>query len=80
MVGPRVDQAGLPGFSEPDEFHSGPAARVSGESEWLQKLRAQKILVRWFNAPEVKDYLRITIGTPAEAAALVGRRGNPHPC
>ena len=39
--------------------------------EWLQKLRDKKILVRWFSAPEVKDYLRITIGTPAEAAALV---------
>ena len=39
--------------------------------DWLQKLREQKILVRWFNAPEVKDYLRITIGTPAEAVALV---------
>jgi histidinol-phosphate aminotransferase len=38
---------------------------------WLQKLREKKILVRWFSAPEVKDYLRITIGTPAEAAALV---------
>ena len=38
---------------------------------WLQKLRAKKILVRWFSAPEVKDYLRITIGTPAEAEALV---------
>jgi histidinol-phosphate aminotransferase len=40
-------------------------------NEWLQKLRAKKILVRWFSAPEVRDYLRITIGTPAEAAALV---------
>jgi histidinol-phosphate aminotransferase len=38
---------------------------------WLQKLRERKILVRWFNQPEVKDYLRITIGTPGEAAALV---------
>jgi histidinol-phosphate aminotransferase len=38
---------------------------------WLQKLREQKILVRWFSYPEVKDYLRITIGTPAEAKALV---------
>ena len=37
---------------------------------WLEKLRGRKILVRWFSAPEVKDYLRITIGTPAEAAAL----------
>jgi histidinol-phosphate aminotransferase len=38
---------------------------------WLLKLRDQKILVRWFSSPEVSDYLRITIGTPAEAEALV---------
>ncbi len=40
-------------------------------AEWLAKLRAKKILVRWFSASEVSDYLRITIGTPAEAAALI---------
>ena len=39
--------------------------------DWLQKLRGRKILARWFSAPEVSDYLRITIGTPAEATALV---------
>jgi histidinol-phosphate aminotransferase len=39
--------------------------------EWQRKLRAQKILVRWFNFPEVKNFLRITIGTPVEVAALV---------
>ncbi|MBI3852212.1 MAG: histidinol-phosphate transaminase [Verrucomicrobia bacterium] len=38
---------------------------------WLEKLRARKILVRWFDQPEVRDYLRITIGTPAEAEALL---------
>jgi histidinol-phosphate aminotransferase len=37
---------------------------------WRQSLRVQKILVRWFDRPEVKDYLRITIGTAAEAEAL----------
>lgn len=37
---------------------------------WLEELRARKILVRWFKYPEVKDYLRITIGTDAEADAL----------
>ena len=40
-------------------------------NDWLQKLRERKILVRWFNAPEVQDYLRITIGTQREAQALV---------
>ena len=38
---------------------------------WQQKLRAEKILVRWFPFPEVKNYLRITVGTPMEAEALV---------
>ena len=39
--------------------------------EWLEKLRRRKILVRWFSSADVKDYLRITIGTAAAAAALV---------
>ena len=39
--------------------------------QWLQKLRDRKILVRWFRYPEVRDYLRITIGTEAEADALI---------
>ena len=44
---------------------------VFAAEDWLQKLREKKILVRWFNQPEVKDFLRITIGTPQEADALV---------
>ena len=39
--------------------------------EWQQQLRQRKILVRWFNFPKVKNHLRITVGTPAEAKALV---------
>lgn len=46
-----------------------PPAFPAGE--WLARLRERKILVRWWNYPDVRDYLRITIGTPAEAAALV---------
>jgi histidinol-phosphate aminotransferase len=38
---------------------------------WLDGLRARKILVRWFTYPEVKDYVRITIGTDAEADTLL---------
>jgi histidinol-phosphate aminotransferase len=38
---------------------------------WLQRLRDRRILVRWFPAPEVREFLRITVGTNAEAAALV---------
>jgi histidinol-phosphate aminotransferase len=39
--------------------------------QWLQKLRGRKILVRWFGDPLVKDYLRISIGTDADADALL---------
>jgi len=38
---------------------------------WLKKLRDRKILVRWFSALEVRNYLRITIGTPEEMARFV---------
>ncbi len=38
---------------------------------WLEKLRDRRILVRWFCDPVVRDYFRITIGTPKEAAKLV---------
>ena len=39
--------------------------------EWLAQLRKRKILVRWFDSPATRDYLRITIGTDAEARAVV---------
>jgi len=39
--------------------------------DWLARLRRRRILVRWFDDPAVRDCLRITIGTDAEARALV---------
>jgi histidinol-phosphate aminotransferase len=38
--------------------------------EWVEKLRAEKILVRWWDYPEVRDYLRITIGTDKDMDTL----------
>lgn len=38
---------------------------------WAGELRERKILVRWFDYPEVKKYLRITIGTDREAKAFL---------
>jgi histidinol-phosphate aminotransferase len=49
-------------FARPPKFSA---------EEWLQKLRQRKVLVRWFEFPETRDYLRITIGTEAEANALL---------
>jgi histidinol-phosphate aminotransferase len=39
--------------------------------EWLARWRQRKILVRWFDSPATRDYVRITIGTDAEARAVV---------
>lgn len=44
-------------FAKPPAF---PAER------WLEKLRGNNILVRWFKYAETRDYLRITIGTERE--------------
>ena len=49
-------------FARPPRFRA---------KEWLEKLRAKKILVRWFDQPGISDYLRITIGTARESAALL---------
>lgn len=39
--------------------------------EWLEQLRAYRILVRWFAYPEVSRFLRISIGTDAEMERLI---------
>lgn len=39
--------------------------------EWQQRLRAEKILVRWFPQHTVRAYLRITIGTEQEMEAFL---------
>jgi len=49
-------------FAKPPKFSA---------KAWLAKLRAKKILVRWFGQPETRDYLRITVGTDAEASAVL---------
>ena len=38
---------------------------------WLKKLRAHKVLVRWFSDAEVKGFLRITIGNEQEMSAFL---------
>jgi histidinol-phosphate aminotransferase len=63
-------------FTRPPRFSAG---------EWLGKLRAEKILVRWWSYPEVRDFLRITIGTEKEMERLfkgvrrILRGSTPHP-
>ncbi len=39
--------------------------------DWFNRLHEHKILIRWFDQPVVRDYLRITVGTPAQARYLM---------
>ena len=39
--------------------------------DWLDGLRQNKVLVRWFSIPEVKNYLRISIGSDFETDELI---------
>jgi histidinol-phosphate aminotransferase len=39
--------------------------------QWLDLLRDRKVLVRWFQSPEVRDCLRVSIGTDSEMDALL---------
>ena len=59
----RTDEAGLPRFAEPDEFHSGEAAAFSGAKTGCKNCATGKFSCAGSAAPEVRDYLRITIGT-----------------
>ena len=65
-----LDNLGFQVFPSQTNFILARPPAFSAQA-WLQKLRDRKILVRWFSHLSVRDYLRITIGTPGEAAALV---------
>lgn len=55
--------------SETNFLFVRPPGRAA--ERWLHELRKRKILVRWFHAPETRDYLRITIGNEREINALL---------
>lgn len=61
------------GFSFPDSmsnflFVTHPDCNAH---DLFEALREAHIFVRWFDAPRVRDYLRITIGTDAQMDALL---------
>jgi histidinol-phosphate aminotransferase len=63
-------ELGFEVFPSATNFILARPAKFPAE-QWLEALRDRRILVRWFKYPEVRDYLRITIGTDAEADALL---------
>ncbi|MDU5336919.1 histidinol-phosphate transaminase [Enterococcus sp.] len=61
------------GFEQTDSqgnFLFAKHPKIAGETLFTA-LRGKKILVRWFNQPRTKDYLRITVGTQEHMEQLV---------
>jgi len=65
-----LDELGFEVLPSETNFVLVRPPRFSGE-EWLGKLRDQKILVRWFKQPAIREYLRISIGNDSETDALI---------
>lgn len=61
------------GFSFPDSMSNFVFATHPDydAEDLLNYLKSKKILVRHFKAPRIKNYLRISVGTDAEARALI---------
>ncbi|OJG65338.1 histidinol-phosphate transaminase [Enterococcus malodoratus] len=61
------------GFEQTDSqgnFLFAKHPKLAGET-LFHALREKKILVRWFNQPRTKDYLRITVGTQEQMERLI---------
>lgn len=43
-----------------------------GAKVWLERLRERKIIVRWFDRPGIREFLRVTIGTDVEMDTFLG--------
>lgn len=61
------------GFTVLDSQANFLFARCPGHTggELLEGLRERGILVRWWDKPEIRDWLRVSIGTDEEMAALI---------
>jgi histidinol-phosphate aminotransferase len=61
------------GYDVPDSHTNFVLARKPGidQRPVLEALKQRRILVRWFDTPELRDALRISVGTDQEIDALV---------
>lgn len=63
-------EAGFEVFPSQANFLFTRPPALSAE-QWLAELRRRKVLVRWWDHPEVRDFLRISIGTDDQVDALL---------
>ncbi len=65
LIAPKLEALGFAILPSQTNFLFAKHKTLSGALLY-QKLKENGVLVRHFNAPRISDYLRITIGTPAE--------------
>jgi histidinol-phosphate aminotransferase len=66
----RLTDLGFTVFPSQTNFILVRPPRFTAQN-WLEKLRKKKILVRWFSTPELRDFLRVTIGSELEIDQLL---------
>jgi len=65
-----LEQLGFSVLPSETNFILARPPRFSAKA-WLEKLRGEKILVRWFDQHGIRDFLRITVGTDGEVQKLL---------
>lgn len=66
----RLREMGFTVLDSKANFIFASTPKMTGEAIY-KGLRERGILVRWFNKPRIKEYLRITIGAQEEMDALI---------
>jgi histidinol-phosphate aminotransferase len=68
----RLEALGFTVLPSQANFIFAKSDRISG-GDLYRKLKENGILVRWFDSDRIRDYVRITIGSAEQMAALVDR-------
>ena len=75
-----VKELNLLGFnvlpSQANFVFAKPPANMGDTKQVFEKLREQGVIVRHFNQPKIKDYLRITVGTNEQNERLIQSLAN----
>ena len=66
----RLEEMGFKVLDSSANFLFASPAAMSG-GEYQQKLRERSILIRHFDLPRIRDYVRITVGSMEQMEALV---------
>ena len=68
----KLEALGFTVLPSQANFIFAKSDRISG-GDLYRKLKEHGILVRWFDSDRIRDYVRITIGSAEQMAALVDK-------